>query len=41
MMVGVLVWFFGALAFGWIFWYPPVMFVLGLITLVKGIMRTE
>lgn len=41
MMVGALVWFFGALALGWIFWYPPVMFVLGFITLVKGIMRTE
>ena len=41
MMVGAVVWFFGALALGWIFWYPPVMFVLGFITLVKGIMSTE
>jgi len=41
MMAGAVVWFFGAWALGWIFWYPPVMFILGFITLVKGVMRTE
>ncbi len=41
MMVGAAVWFFGGLAFGIIFFYPPVLFVLGFIALVKGIMSTE
>ena len=41
MMVGAAVWFFGGLAVGVIFFYPPVLFVLGFIALVKGIMSTE
>jgi hypothetical protein len=36
MMVGAAVWFFGGLAFGYIFYYPPVLFVLGLISTIKG-----
>lgn len=36
MMVGAVVWFFGGLAFGYIFYYPPVLFVLGLISTIKG-----
>ena len=36
MMVGAAVWFFGGLAFGYIFYYPPILFVLGLITTIKG-----
>lgn len=41
MMVGAAVWFFGGLFFGIIFFYPPVLFVLGFIALVKGIMSTD
>ena len=36
MMVGAVVWFFGGLAFGYIFYYPPILFVLGLISTIKG-----
>ena len=36
MMVGALVWFFGALALGVIFIYPPILFVIGLATMIKG-----
>ena len=36
MMVGAVVWFFGALAFGVFFVYPPILFILGLITMIKG-----
>ena len=36
MMVGAFVWFFGGLAVGIIFYYPPVLFVLGLISFCKG-----
>ncbi len=39
MMVGAAVWFFVGLAAGIIFFYPPVLFVLGFIALIKGIMR--
>ncbi len=41
MMVGAVVWFVAGLAGDVIFFYPPVMFVLGFIALVKGLMRTE
>jgi hypothetical protein len=37
MMVGALVWFFVGLAAGYIFFYPPVLFVLGIVALVKGL----
>ena len=36
MMVGALVWFFGASALGVIFIYPPILFVIGLATMIKG-----
>jgi phage FluMu protein Com len=36
MMVGAVVWFFGGLAFGYIFYYPPILFILGLISTIKG-----
>lgn len=36
MMVGALVWFFGGLAAGIIFYYPPILFILGLVSFFKG-----
>lgn len=37
-IVGSLVWFFGALIFmDTIFFYPPILFILGIVGLVKGI----
>jgi 1,4-dihydroxy-2-naphthoate octaprenyltransferase len=41
MMVGAAVWFFGALALGVIFIYPPILFVLGLVAVVKGFLGHE
>jgi hypothetical protein len=41
MMVGAIVWFVAGLAGDVIFFYPPVMFVLGFIALVKGLMSSE
>jgi hypothetical protein len=38
MMLVAVVWFFGGLAAGYIFFYPPVMFVLGLIAVIKGLL---
>jgi hypothetical protein len=37
MMVGAAVWFFVALAAGWIFFYPPILFVLGLARFIYGL----
>ena len=37
MMGGALVWFFVALALGWIAFYPPVLFCIGLYTFIKGL----
>ncbi|XZE19282.1 hypothetical protein SH449x_004599 [Pirellulaceae bacterium SH449] len=37
-MVVALVWFFGGLAAGYIFFYPPIMFILGLIAVIKGLL---
>ena len=36
MMIGAAVWFFLGLAAGYIYFYPPVMFVLGIVSIVKG-----
>ena len=36
MMIGAVVWFFGALAVGLLFWYPPVLFCLGVASVIKG-----
>lgn len=42
MMAGAVVWFCGGLAFDVIFFYPPVLFVIGIVTTVKGFMgKTE
>ncbi|WP_254506496.1 hypothetical protein [Anatilimnocola floriformis] len=31
------VWFFGGLAAGFIFFYPPVLFIIGLVVMIKGL----
>jgi hypothetical protein len=36
MMVGAVVWFVGGLMFDIIFFYPPILFILGLVACVKG-----
>ena len=41
MMVGAVIWFFGALALNWIAFYPPVLFIVGLITFIKGLTGQE
>ena len=38
MMVGALVWFFGGLALGILFYYPPILFIAGLISFVRGLL---
>lgn len=37
MMAGAVVWFGLGLAFGILFWYPPILFVLGAIAFIKGL----
>ncbi|MBN8577820.1 MAG: hypothetical protein J0L66_12815 [Cytophagales bacterium] len=37
MMVIAAVWFFGGLAAGYIFYYPPILFVIGLYAFIKGL----
>ena len=37
MMVGALVWFFGGLAAGIIFFYRPILLIIGLVTMCKGL----
>ena len=41
MMVGAVVWFGLGLLADRIFFYPPIMFVLGLISFIKGLMGRE
>ena len=42
MMVGAVVWFFGALFFlDRIFFYPPIMFVLGIGAVIRGFTGQE
>jgi hypothetical protein len=36
MMVVAVIWFVVGLAAGWIFFYPPILFVLGLVAFIKG-----
>ncbi len=36
MMLGALIWFFAGLAAGYIFFYPPVLFVLGVLAVIRG-----
>ncbi|MEL6894798.1 MAG: hypothetical protein AAFP90_01705 [Planctomycetota bacterium] len=38
MMIGSVVWFFGGLMAGIIFFYPPILFIIGIVTLVKGLL---
>lgn len=41
-MMGIsVVWFFGGLAAGIIFFYPPVMFILGLGSFIKGCLGND
>lgn len=35
------VWFIVGLLNDWIFWYPPIPFVLGLIAVIKGLVNPE
>jgi hypothetical protein len=37
MMVGAVVWLVVGLALGWLFYYPPILFVLGVIALIRGL----
>jgi hypothetical protein len=37
MMLGALIWFCAGLAGGVIFFYPPVLFVFGVIALINGV----
>jgi hypothetical protein len=39
MMVGAVVWFVGGLFFDRIFFYPPILFILGLIAFVRGVVN--
>jgi hypothetical protein len=38
-MVGAVIWFVVGLLNDWIFFYPPVLFVLGMVAMIKGIMN--
>ena len=37
MMLGAIIWFVGGLAFGITFIYPPILFLIGLGSLIKGL----
>lgn len=39
LMVVAVVWFFGGLLAGYIFFYPPILFLIGLVGLVKALLR--
>jgi hypothetical protein len=41
MMLGAVVWFIAGLAFGYIFFYPPILFLLGIAAIVRGFMGKE
>ena len=41
MMVGAVVWFVVGLAFGYIFFYPPILFIIGLVTFFKGLFNSD
>ncbi len=41
MMLGAVVWFVVGLALGILFCYPPILFVIGLVTMIKGFMGYE
>lgn len=37
MMIVAVIWFVAGLFFGWLFFYPPILFIVGLIAFCKGI----
>ena len=39
MMVIALVWIFGRLSAGYIYYYPPILFIIGVVALVKGLVK--
>ncbi|MBI9063574.1 MAG: hypothetical protein JEZ14_16445 [Marinilabiliaceae bacterium] len=39
MMVIAIVWFFGGLSAGYIFYYPPISFVIGVVALAKSLVQ--
>lgn len=39
MMVGAVIWFFVGLMFDWVFFYPPILFIIGVIAVVKGLIQ--
>jgi hypothetical protein len=41
MMLGASIWFITGLAFGYIFFYPPILFLLGIAAVVRGFMGRE
>jgi hypothetical protein len=41
MMVGAVVWFIVGLFAGWVFFYPPILFVIGLVRFIMGLMGHE
>jgi hypothetical protein len=41
MMVGAVVWFILGLYNGWLFYYPPILFVMGVIAFVRGLMGKD
>jgi hypothetical protein len=41
MMASAVVWFVGGLALGRLFFYPPVLFVLGLVAVAKDVFGPE
>ncbi|MFL5338725.1 MAG: hypothetical protein ACJ8F7_01045 [Gemmataceae bacterium] len=41
MVLGAVVWFILGLFFGWIFFYPPILFILGLVRLIMSLMGRE
>jgi hypothetical protein len=41
LMMGIaVVWFVVGLAFNYIFFYPPILFIIGLIGLIRGLINT-
>ncbi len=39
MIAIALIWFFGGLAAGILFYYPPILFLIGLVALIKGLVE--
>jgi hypothetical protein len=41
MMVGATVWCIAGLAFDWFFYYPPILFIVGIVTVIRGALNKE